>query len=1351
VKAPAGNALAEGGTRNAASARRTHLIGGRRVAPRPVRLLCLVALCLAGLSGFSTGAALAAVPSEFGGPEGTGAGQFLVPNGIGIDQGTGDAYISDRNNSRIDKFGPEGEFLLSFGWGVADGVTQALQTCGPEATPTTTACFAGVPGTGAGQLGSNSAAGVAVDNDVASPSHGDVYVVDANNSRIEKFGPAGQFILSFGEEGAGPGQFERLNGRSVAVGVDGDVYVGDENRVQRFSPSGVVEAQIPIAGAGFIENLAVDSTSDLYAQSSALAGVRKYDPSGTELGTPRDELGQPDAIAVGPVDELLVDDSISPHHVLAFDTTGNQTSSFDAGAESGRLGIAFADAADALYLLNETRVRVVAPPEPGPLVLPGSESASEVGTTTVTLAATINPEGPEVTTYSFEYGTTTGYGQSSPAPPAQLMGEPFEDQPVASALAGLLPRTTYDYRVVAENAAGETAAGPNQEFTTLPPVSIDSTSATEITSTSATLEAALNPNGIPGRYHFEFDTTAYSVGGPSHGTSVPVPEGSLGSATVDVTRAASISGLAPSTTYHYRVVASNSLGTVDGPDRAFTTQGANSAFALPDHRAWEMVSPIEKGAGGISSIDQPPYDIRIQAAADGEAIAFGSPVAFADPASSPPGNQYLAVRSLTGWSTENIGLPTNAENNSSFSDPPYKAFSTDLESAVVSGGSGRLPTGTSPTLPVPPLPGTGAVPGFGNYYLRDDTAHSFTALLTEANRGEAVHPDLRLAYEDATPDLSHIVFGEEPRAPGEEQSKNNLYEWSSGAYQLINFLPGQTLPTPLNEGLGDGAANEKPGEGLMDIRALSADGSRAVWAAGDPGSEWFPEHTLDIRINIGRPQSALEGGECTERPNACTLQVDASEGGEGPGGGGEFLGSSADDSQVFFTDHQRLTADSTADQNKGGTERTGQRGDLYRFEAEAPAGHRLTDLSVDHSDPGGAEVVGVAGVSDNGAYVYFVANGVLASNVGVDGGRAAHGSCIAHQVGSPGELLGKTCNLYLSHDGVTTFIATVENEDNNLASDVVSLGGAEGFTGLWQASEHRDDRLSTDGTHLAFVSQVPLTGYDNVAANGTHCGTTGSGAPNQPKCAEVYLYQAPSAGLPEGALSCLSCNPTGQRPLGLSGIADPSRVYPFEKEGYYLSRALSADGSRVFFDSYDALVPQDTNGKLDVYEWEATGEGSCVTSAQTFDQSADGCVDLISSGTSDENSDFMDASADGSDVFFRTSASLVRSDPGSTDLYDAREYGGVPEPPPPSASCEGDACQTPPAAPAHPSPGTALVNGPGNLTVCAKGKVKKGSKCVKKQQKSKKKKHRKSQKRKSKKPTGKKQKRAAGNVQRRSR
>src|ERR1700682_5548895 len=265
---------------------------------------------------------------------------------------------------------------------------------------------------------------------------------------------------------------------------------------------------------------------------------------------------------------------------------------------------------------------------------------------------------------------------------------------------------------------------------------------------------------------------------------------------------------------------------------------------------------------------------------------------------------------------------------------------------------------------------------------------------------------------------------------------------------------------------------------------------------------------------------------------------------------------------------------------------------------------------------------------------------------------------------SPGE------NLYVDHyngsEWRPTFIAALSSEDSSDWEPVLGLSG-------------QPTRVSSNGEWLAFMSQASLTGYDNRDAV--------TGLPD----AEVYLYRASA-----NRLVCASCDPTGARPIGVeyaqlepgsgglvgggrnvwkrSGFVAANlpgwqRVSVQAIPGFYQSRYLS-DTGRLFFTSRDALVPQDANGTQDAYQYEPEGVGSCTSSSSSgsvvFKPAREftveghsgaegaGCVGVISSGNSSEESAFLDASENGSDVFFLTSAKLAPQDKDTSyDIYDA--------------------------------------------------------------------------------------------------
>jgi hypothetical protein len=1258
-----------------------------RVARHIAALLCVLVVC-----GACLGSAAHALASFSFGSEGEGAGQFVLPEGVAVDAQSGAVIVVDRGNTRVESFAEDGGFKFAWGWGVADGITTAPQTCEAQ-------CFSGLIGTGAGQFGLEPA-GVAIDDSLGL-SAGDVYVLDKGNHRVEKFSSSGAFLLMFGGEVnatavaahgsqaeqdlctaasgdtcqagaavAGGGSFANLGNvgnNVVSIGVTGVVYVGENERVQMFSADGVFEGEVGLPGVGFVESLLVDATGDLYVMGSEVLGVHKYNPAGTEeLGEPRDPTAASSSsnIALGPAEELFVY-NMEQGHVFEYDAAGVQIASFV--EHGGSRGMAYSQSAGALYVLHDTAVNAVTPPPPGPVVVAGSESVSELSPTTAALNATVNPEGGSETTYSFQYVDARSFeeegGFASPhtqeTPSQALSGALFEDQSASAPAGNLQPRAIYHFRVVVTNAAHETTEGPDQTFTTLPPVSIESESVAQITAKAATLGAELNPHGVATTYHFEYDTTPYVEGEGSHGTSTPT--GSAGAGTTTVTRSAPVQGLLPATLYHYRVIAENNLGRTVGPDRGFTTEAASGA-TLPDGRAWELVSPPDKQGVPLEGISE--NGGPIQAAADGSALAY---IAKGPIEAEPPSNrsfatnQLLAQRRAGGWFTQDIATPHETERGLTAGRlGEYALFSADLSLGAVEP-EGATPLSSRATERTP--------------YLRQPSGE-YTPLVTAAN----VPPGIKFGGEEAeggakvevftggvsfvtaSPDLGHVILSaQQPLTEGFASSgQQSLYEWADGELTLVSVLPN-----------GHAAAEEeedaKAGQNDAQVRnAVSSDGSRVVFETD--GREGRRLYMRDIAR-----------GE--------TVQLDAPSGVKSGGTGQAiYQDASADGSRVFFTDAARLTAASTARNEKP---------DLYACDISVVAEHlscALEDLTVDERSNESADVLGdVIGTDDAGELVYFVANGVLAEG-------AVHGTCAGGGAGAPASA---TCNLYAldTTSDTTRLVAVLSNHD---AVDWEAGSG----TNLSELT----GRVSSDGHWFAFMSQRSLTDYDNRDAI--------SGQPDE----EVFLYHAQSPGHEPATLRCASCNPTGARPVGLLESVHPpfplvDRAHLWEgqtlaaaipgwtritkDEALYQSRYLS-DSGRLFFNSYDGLVPRDSNGTADVYQYEPPGVGDCAESSPTFAAASGGCVGLISSGASGQESAFLDASVSGDDVFILTASQLAPSDVDSAlDVYDAHVCttdSPCPTPPPPAPpACDGDACQNPAVAPNDPTPGSLTFHGAGNV------------------------------------------------------
>jgi hypothetical protein len=1251
---------------------------------------------------------------------GEGAGQTEDPSGLAVNYETGRLYVADDENNRIDVFDAAGNFEKAFGWGVKNGNAQ-LQVC-----TSATTCRTGLPGSGRGQFGLSRPNGIAVDNscflhdpplteatvptcEEFDPANGNLYVADSDNNRVQEFDPEGNFILTFGggvdktvpgnvctaasghtcgAGSAGSKEGEFALAISVGVGPDGVVDVFDDYptgpnqsrerdaRVQRFEASGVeiVPQQVLLPGkAFFLGTFAVDSASGAFYVGRGGA-ISKYESGNSaaigEFQDPfEDGLGE-DGLGAGA--QALATDSEG--HLFAAQT-GNV--SFDLGAAGisiiefdsagNRLRLAFGTYSDrgfgtALAPFNSasgdiyaaeygsaafgSRVLQLDFPPLGPLIFPEPCKADPLGNTKGTLKAFVVPEG-KATTYHVELiddatfrkdvaeaGAGHGFDHAQRVPKLPAEDEVLPaDFKVHEAAAGaeLAPSTEYHCRVVASNADG-TASGEEGTFTSLPPLEFGSGWSSQVGTEAATLNAEVNPLGIPTTGYFQYvDESTYQEDvaalGPEHGFdhALKVPAGSeleFGGGEGLKAKSAEISGLAPGGAYRWRLVATDAYFPEGLPGAVHTLRTfAPGEGGLPDGRAYELVSPAQKNSaevgvpGPAGGLYLGESSLRIQAAADsGEAIAYTSWTSFGDAKSGPSSSQYLSKRGPSGWGTENLSHFGFLHNPLR---PPYLGFTPDL-------GFSAFYADKPPLTPE-------AQDGFQNLYLRDNATGRLQALTIEEpqNQGAA---EYCTAFAGASADGTHAIFAASgAMAAAKPGAGFNLYEWSAaGGLRLASVFPNEEAAPPVDsskqagEGTGFGAAGGNCRMGIGIVRhAISEDGSVVFWRYG--GKYKGAERPLFARI---------DGVE--------TIQLDAkpeANAGKGPFGNGRFWAATGDGSKAFFTAPGRLTADAEA------------AGHLYRYDTQS---RTLIDLTPGATE---AKVQGVIGASEDGAYAYFVAKGALSEDENAGHQKAKDGAN----------------NLYLWHQGEgLRFIGALSSSD---------------YFDWESAPEHQAARLSPDGRYLAFTSTETgsLSGYDNTKSTGTGCDPRFLESVKDPHCPEAYLYSVDT-----DTLICASCNPTGARPAGPTQL--PTWSNPYEGPRY-----LSDDGSRLFFESSDALNITDENGRRDVYEFERAGSGACGVKSPEFDPTSGGCQFLISSGKSSDESYLLDASSDGRDVFFSTRQSLLGWDANENyDVYDAREGGGFTEPEE-IPSCAGEGCKPPPTVPpASTAPFTPTFQGPGN-------------------------------------------------------
>jgi hypothetical protein len=482
-----------------------------------------------------------------------------------------------------------------------------------------------------------------------------------------------------------------------------------------------------------------------------------------------------------------------------------------------------------------------------------------------------------------------------------------------------------------------------------------------------------------------------------------------------------------------------------------------------------------------------------------------------------------------------------------------------------------------------------------------------------------------------------------------------VYAVKGGQVRLISVLPdGNAATTHSSAGTAQTVPASFKGDAVR--HAVAEDGSLVYWSASTKSDSPQKEAgngngdeigALYARLNPIEPQSAISAGACTEPAKACTIEIAKAN--------ARFIDAAADGSIAIY---------------KVGEE-------LFEFElAKALASEPASTLIA-------KGVAGVMGAGEDATRLYF------ASKEDLGGGANSEGDVA--QDGKP--------NLYLRELGAgVEFVATLGGPEIQLAGNSPPLPISR-FPSL------RTSRVSPDGLHAAFASSAPLTGFDNTDANS-----------EQPD-SEIFVYDA-SANSGAGELLCASCNPSGARPVGRevwSGANGAAQLWAAARlpgwiDQLHPGRLLSEDGGRLFFESFEALIPGDTNGQQDVYEWERAGKGSCKESSSDFFASNGGCLSLISSGESAKDSELIDASEGGTDVFFATQSSLLVEDYGLRDIYDARVGGGFPPPPVPPVDCEGEACQGTASNPDDPTPASSAYRGPGNpppppaAKKCPKGK-----------------------------------------------
>ncbi len=206
-----------------------------------------------------------------------------------------------------------------------------------------------------------------------------------------------------------------------------------------------------------------------------------------------------------------------------------------------------------------------------------TDAATSITSTGATLNGTVNPEGG-ATTYSFVYGRNPTLNSGTTTTTAQSAGSGTNPEAETAAISGLTPDKKYYFELQSTNAAG-TTDGTIFNFTTLavPKPGATTDAATSITSTAATLNASVDPEGSTATYSFVYGTNPTL----SSGTTTTTAQ-SAGSGTNAEAETVAISALTPDTEYYFEVQATNAGGTTDGTVLNFTTSAVPMPGATTD-------------------------------------------------------------------------------------------------------------------------------------------------------------------------------------------------------------------------------------------------------------------------------------------------------------------------------------------------------------------------------------------------------------------------------------------------------------------------------------------------------------------------------------------------------------------------------------------------------------------------------------------------------------------------------------------------------------------------------------------------------------------------------------------------
>ena len=1282
------------------------------------------------------------------GERGSSEGEFANPHGVAVDQSTGHVFVSDRYNMRVQEFDLDGGFVRAWGWGVATGA-EAFEVC-------TADCRQGLEGAGDGQFtsaedpsGQSSdpfpGTGIAVD-----PVNGDVFVADPANSRVQQFTATGDFVAAFGvlddDSSFGVGEFGFGEPLRLTVDSNHIVYISDatdfndnSNRVQRYdADADVFLAPIagePTPGAPLVEGTTVGLEIDPDSDGGG--------PDEEHLFVARDRFDgdtvvQELDIPTPPTDPVTV---VVDNHVYETDPSSPRV-------EDDRTvnGIGFSPTSGDLFLVTPGLITqagngtftgcqastcsglIVLSSNSGPL--DASVDAANAATTSIAVDGIANAGGG-VASYRFELSTDGATWQDSGVG-GYVSG--LDDHPVSGELTGLDPNTFYRVRLVVRKQTGittdvTTISNELVVLTDAAPPQVQTLGSTQRTDHSARLRGRVDPNGAQTTYRFE-----YGPAGGSFDQHVPIPDASAGSGQSLDLVVADIDGLLPSTTYQYRIVATNFVGTSVGETVTLTTE-PSTLPTPPPGRGYELVSPAHKvggvgvgawydGPGQIGPVGTAAYERERFAAAghtgsvlvDG-AYAYGDDWALAQrtpqgwtssPATSrvAHGSQNFALMGI--WAaTEDLTLTSYTSNGHVFKFfpemEPWNGSNIGQVMMVRDWTSGRWEL-FGPLDPAQAVNANSPIGSTPKEFAADGSAmvsHSRN-VRGLAGPGDPTNPAFPDLQSGGSVYLDEVTGAFSDAFPGDDGERElvNVCTGDGAARTVLpsvdgsGKLEGQACPPVLPDLPGRDARLISPRGAAIDAvqaggqredaaGAVSADGSRVLFMSPDPhAGGGAPCEGTGVDSECPTQLFVWQRGPGGDPVTRWISQSEIADQDASLMAPALFEGASRDGDKVFFRTASPLTAD---DPNGAGA--TPPAGgvttgvpdplswDLYMYDLpDGPDG----DPSTPDGDPAGGDLVRISAGPSNGADCNSGLSGSTALRfVSADASRA-YFTCAAALPGVPtpddGTIIspggsagdGAAANLY-AYDTARPaalrwrFVARLPRTSDlgrcaTVAGGRGSVIGGRSGGDVVLTSTFNCVRGSADGSLVTFFTDGQLTADDPDAVSG-----------------DVYAYDAARDELtrvsaPQGGVG-------GTYPCATEGSDAPCYGDPgIESEiGSVLHRlgvATRPDGRRlVFFESRSRLVADDTDQAYDVYQW------------------SDGELSLISTGATDDPDGVFYAGNDrsGLNVYLATREQLTWQDKDAVlDVYSARIGGGIPEPAPP-ADCDlpTDSCQSGGAGPSQ--------------------------------------------------------------------